>query len=173
MITSRFLPLVVFVIAVGAHAAYWSRMKEQVVCVLDEQGKCIGQKVVYTASGGISREGLEQYVVRQDVFVGLSYALALAFVVYALMQWRQSVKRALAGAVLGTGLASAVWAGACFLVGCCGSPMLGVWLGLFGAEALGLTKPLVAGVTLLSVGCGYVCLRRQACCPNSGRCKGG
>ena len=46
-------------------------------------------------------------------------------------------------------------AGGCFLIGCCGSPMLAVYLSLFGAKALGLGKPLMALVTLVSVSCGY------------------
>ena len=46
-------------------------------------------------------------------------------------------------------------AGGCFLIGCCGSPMLAVYLSLFGAKALGLGKPLMALVTLVSVNCGY------------------
>ena len=52
-------------------------------------------------------------------------------------------------------------AGGCFLIGCCGSPMLAVYLSLFGAKALGLGKPFMALVTLVSVGCGYWCLSRR------------
>lgn len=52
-------------------------------------------------------------------------------------------------------------AAGCFLIGCCGSPMLGVYLGLFGAKALGIGKPLMAAVTVLSVGWGYWYLRRK------------
>ncbi|GBC95664.1 hypothetical protein HRbin16_01456 [bacterium HR16] len=169
---SRFLPPLVFIFVISAHAAYWSRIKEQLICIVDEQGKCIEDRVVYTASASLSREGFKHYIERQDFFLGISYALALAFVVYALMQWRRNCKQAIAGATLGTGLASALWAGACFLVGCCGSPMLGVWLGLFGAKALGMTKPLIATATLLSVGCGYFCLRRNGC-SSKGQCKEG
>jgi hypothetical protein len=39
----------------------------------------------------------------------------------------------------------------CFLVGCCGSPMLVVYLNLFGAGFLPLAKPLVAVVTTLAI----------------------
>ncbi|MCS6949388.1 MAG: hypothetical protein NZ520_02880 [bacterium] len=166
MKVARFLPIIVFLVVVGAHALYWSCMKGQHICIVDEQGRCIEDRVVYTMSASLSREGFERYVERQEPFLGIAYALAIAFAVYALMQWQRSRKAAVAGAVLGTGLASALWAGACFLIGCCGSPMLGVWLGLFGAKALGIAKPLIAAVTLLSVGCGYFCLRRRECCPN-------
>jgi hypothetical protein len=39
--------------------------------------------------------------------------------------------------------------------------MLAVYLSLFGAKALGLGKPLMALVTLVSVSCGYWCLSRR------------
>lgn len=31
---SRFLPLLVFILVVGAHAVYWSSMKERLICVV-------------------------------------------------------------------------------------------------------------------------------------------
>lgn len=170
MKVSRFLPLLAFISVVGAHAVYWSSMREQRICVVDEQGKCIEDKVIYTASASLSREGFERYIERHDFFLGIAYALALAFAVYALMQWRRNRKQAIAGATLGAGLASALWAGACFLIGCCGSPMLGVWLGLFGAKAVGMTKPLIAAATVLSVSGGYFYLRRNSC-PNTSKCR--
>src|SRR5208283_3790556 len=43
----------------------------------------------------------------------------------------------------GLTLLGALMAGGCFLIGCCGSPMLAVYLSLFGAKALGLGKPLM------------------------------
>jgi hypothetical protein len=39
--------------------------------------------------------------------------------------------------------------------------MLAVYLGMFGAKAFGLGKPLMALVTLVSVSCGYWCLSRR------------
>ena len=51
--------------------------------------------------------------------------------------------------------------GGCFLIGCCGSPMLAVYLSIFGAKALGVGKPSTALVTLLSTGCGYYWLSRR------------
>lgn len=162
----RFLPLLMFIFVMGAHAAYMSRSTkatEQVVCFFDEQGNCVEDKVVRTASTSFSRDGFERYVQRQDYFLGIAYALAFAFAVYALMHCQRNRKRAMAGAAFGVGLGSALWAGTCFLVGCCGSPVLSIWLGLFGAKALGLTKPLVAVITALSVVLGYLCLRRSCC----------
>lgn len=110
------------------------------------------------------------YLKAQDYFLSFAYALAFAFGVYALTQLRRSRQRAAAGAVAGFGLGSLLLAAGCFLVGCCGSPMLAVWLGLFGAKALGFAKPLVAVVTALSVACGCLCLRRGCevtCCSDS------
>ena len=73
-------------------------------------------------------------------------------------------------AASGVTLLGMLMAGGCFLIGCCGSPMLGVYLGLFGAKALDLGKLLMALVTLVSVSFGYWCLSRRfkcACIDNS------
>ncbi|GBC99663.1 hypothetical protein HRbin17_02192 [bacterium HR17] len=169
MLWIRFLPLAVFALVISAHVVYASRttqVNQKVICVLDEQGNCVEDKVIRTTSTVLSRDGFRRYLQHQDYFLGFAYALAFAFAAYALMHWRYNRKRAVAGAAFGVGLGSALWTGTCFLVGCCGSPMLSVWLGLFGAKALGLTKPLVALVTALSVGCGFLWLRRQSCCPD-------
>jgi hypothetical protein len=61
----------------------------------------------------------------------------------------------------GITLVGMLMAGGCFLIGCCGSPMLAVYVSLFGAKALGVGKPLTALVTLASVSCGYWCLSRR------------
>lgn len=43
----------------------------------------------------------------------------------------------------------------CFLLGCCGSPMLGVYLSFFGAAFLPLAGPFVAGLTTVLIGASY------------------
>ena len=48
-------------------------------------------------------------------------------------------------------LTGILYIGGCFLLGCCGSPMLAVYLSLFGSSFLGFTKPLVATITTVSV----------------------
>jgi hypothetical protein len=165
---SRWLPLLVFVLATGAHAAYFSRANtERVVCIFDAKGNCVEDKVVRSAEKFPSRAGFATYLKEQDFFLGLSYALAFGFAAYALTHLRRSRRRAAAGAVAGGGVGSLLLAGGCFLVGCCGSPMLAVWLSLFGAKAVGLAKPLIAALTALSIVGGYVCLRRGGaadCC---------
>lgn len=40
--------------------------------------------------------------------------------------------------------------------------MLAVYLALFGAKAIGVGKPLMAGITLLSTGCAYWYLSRSS-----------
>ena len=92
------------------------------------------------------------------LFHRFSYALAAAFATWALSRtilFRQGRIVSAGAAAGGVTLLGALMAGGCFLIGCCGSPMLAVYLSLFGAKALGLGKPLMALVTLVSVSCGY------------------
>ena len=87
-----------------------------------------------------------------------------AFATWALARsilFRQGRTVTAGAAAGGVTLVGALMAGGCFLIGCCGSPMLTVYLSLFGAKALGLGKPLMALVTLVSVSCGYWCLSRR------------
>lgn len=49
----------------------------------------------------------------------------------------------------------------CFLVGCCGSPMLGVYLGLFGAAFQPFAKPLSAILSAVSVALAWLWMRRR------------
>ena len=102
------------------------------------------------------------YLQTQNYFLGFSYALGAAFSTWAVAQFlrRRESARA-AGAVGSVTLMGLLMAGGCFMVGCCGSPMLGVYLSLFGAKALGAGKPIMALITLLSTGCGYFMLSRR------------
>jgi hypothetical protein len=108
--------------------------------------------------------GLGTYWRGQDYFIGFSYALGGAFATWALSHcvFPGQARRAAAGAAAGSlTLVGVLMAGSCFLIGCCGSPMLAVYIALFGAQAVGIGKPLTAFVTLASVGCGYWCLSRR------------
>lgn len=103
------------------------------------------------------------YFTEQDYLIGFSYALGAAFSVWALGQYVSSRQMAMAAGAAGSiTLVGVLMAAGCFLIGCCGSPMIGVYLGLFGAKALGIGKPLMAAVTVLSVGWGYWYLRRKS-----------
>jgi hypothetical protein len=118
--------------------------------------------------------GFAPYIAEQDYLVGLSYALGAAFGVWALGQYLKTRQAVMAAGAAGSiTLVGVLMAAGCFLFGCCGSPMLGVYLGLFGAKALGIGKPLMAAVTVLSVGWGYWYLRRKSaksCCDKDCGC---
>jgi hypothetical protein len=58
----------------------------------------------------------------------------------------------------------ALYAVGCFALGCCGSPMLPIYLSLLGGKLVGVGGPLMFGLTLLSVGIGFVILRRKGRC---------
>jgi len=95
---------------------------------------------------------LYRYIETQGYWLGYSYALSLAFAAAALRRYREerfcSAKTLAFGGVTLSGFLALA---GCFLVGCCGSPMLVVYLSLFGAWFLPLAKPLVAAVTTLSI----------------------
>lgn len=100
------------------------------------------------------------YFQRHDYLLGLSYAAVGAFVAYAWQRARQRQRGGAAGVVGGVTWAGVLYWGGCWLLGCCGSPLLPVYLGLFGSAFLGFTKPLVLVTTLASVAVGVWWMRR-------------
>ena len=112
---------------------------------------------------------LEQYVRSQSYWLGISYGIALAFAAVAFRQYRErgacAARNAAIGGVTLSGILSIL---GCFLLGCCGSPMLGVYLSLFGTAFVRMAKPLTAAVTVMSVLIGWWWMRRhlamQQCC---------
>lgn len=100
-----------------------------------------------------------RYIETQGYWMGYSYALPLAFAAVALRRYRECrEQRACAARNVAIGdvtLSGVVAAAGCFLTGCCGSPMLGVYLSYFGASFLPLVKPLIAGITTLMVAFSY------------------
>ena len=109
----------------------------------------------------------KQYFERKDYYVGYSYALAAGFTAFALMLSLQRRQRALGGVAGGLTLMGVLYGAGCFLIGCCGSPMLAIYLSVFGAKVLGFLKPLMAGITTASVlMSGTIVVRRAqaACC---------
>ncbi len=115
---------------------------------------------------------LSLYFKRQDFFLSFSYSLAGAFTIYALLKFVQNRRSGIAGVAGGVTLAGILYVGGCFLSGCCGSPMLPVYLGLFGSSFLGFTKPLVATVTTLSIVIGYFWIEKKSksCCVGNEQC---
>ncbi len=54
-----------------------------------------------------------------------------------------------------------LWAGVCFFTGCCGSPMLPIYLELLGPKFIGVTKPLTFAITVLSIFIGAVIMFKR------------
>ncbi len=113
------------------------------------------------------------YLISQDYFVSFSYALSASFAVWATARFVYSRRRtAVVGAFGGVSLLTLLTAAGCFLIGCCGSPMLPIYISLFGSKAAGIGKPLMALISLISIGGGYLyVVRRQECnCPDPEIC---
>lgn len=93
-----------------------------------------------------------RYVVSQSYWLGISYAMSLAFAAVVLRRYRETKENCSGKFAIGSVTFSGVLAvAACWLVGCCGSPMLVVYLNLFGAAFLPFAKPFVAGLTAASL----------------------
>lgn len=117
--------------------------------------------------GAARPSALARYIERMDFYLSYSYALAAAFTVFAAMLAFQQRRREVGGILGGVTLMGGLYAAGCFLIGCCGSPMLAVYASVFGASLLGAMKPIVAGVTTLSVVLSGVYLIRRSrrpCC---------
>src|SRR5260221_1308304 len=94
-------------------------------------------------------------MISQDYFVSFSYALSASFAVWATARFVYFRRRAAAvGAVGGVSLVTLLAAAGCFLIGCCGSPVVPVFFRLFCSQAAGLSKPLIASDSPLSICCG-------------------
>lgn len=149
---SPWMPLVMFLAVFSSHAFY---IRQKAALPAD------GWADVGVGYGGLW--GFESYSTEQDFYLGFSYALGAAFAVWAVGQFIRNRQAAMAaGAVGSVTFVGVLMAAGCFLVGCCGSPMLGLYLGLFGAKALGVGKPLMALATVISVGWGHWYLSRRA-----------
>ena len=117
----------------------------------------------WVSAPGDDRSGrLAGYVRAQEHWMGLSHGLSGAFVTWVLRRFlrdRQRVTRTAAAG--GISLSGVLVAGGCFLTGCCGSPMLAVYLGLLGSWFLPLAKPLCAALTLVALTAGWWWVRRK------------
>ncbi len=136
------LPLTVFCAVAAAHFI-WSGL-------FPEVDPAQSRWASFTGAG--SSTWLNHYLETKSYWLGYSYALSLAFVAAALRRYRKerfcSAKTLAIGGVTLSGFLALA---GCFLVGCCGSPMLVIYLSLFGVWFLPLAKPLVAVVTTLSI----------------------
>lgn len=103
-----------------------------------------------------------RYIDPGEHWLGLSYALAGSFATFCFGRILRMRCQALAESAGGLTLSGLLWASVCFLTGCCGSPMLPIYLGLFGPKFMAVTKPLTFGLTLLSILVGYAWMLKRA-----------
>lgn len=165
------LPVTVFVGTVTAHMAYKAMFPD----AAPEQDRWAAPP---QAEGGWSRS----YVESGMPYLGLSYACSITFAVVMFRRYRERrlcADRNLAiGGITLSGVLSVV---GCFLIGCCGSPMLGVYVSLLGPWFLPWTGPMTLGLTLLSLGGGSWWMWRRErramalvqTCPTSAICECG
>jgi len=108
---------------------------------------------------------LQAYIASQNYWLGFSYGLSLAFAAYAILRYREErISRARNLAVGSVSFTGFLAVADCFLLGCCGSPMLAVYISLFGAAFLPFIpfmKPLVALVTVVSISLALVWMNRR------------
>jgi hypothetical protein len=158
----RWLPFATFAAVFSGHALYLRHLAAMATA---------GWADVAVGEGACC--GFAAYLIGQDYYLGFSYALGAAFSVWSFINYLSRRRMAMAaGAAGGVTIVGVLMAAGCFLTGCCGSPMLGIYATWFGINAIGVGKPLMAGITAMSVGAGYWCLSRrpQSCCDSSCGC---
>ena len=112
------------------------------------------------------RTWLDQYLESRSHWLGYSYGLSLAFAAVAARRYLRN--RSLGAgpfAVGGITFTAFLSMAGCYLIGCCGSPMLVVWLNLAGAKFLPFAKPLLAAVTTVSLAGAWWWMARRAIKP--------
>ena len=108
------------------------------------------------------RSWLQSYLEAQSYWLGYSYALSFGFAAVALRRYREHQSCGTRNLAIGGVTFSGVLAVAgCYLIGCCGSPMLVVYLNLFGAAFVPLAKPLVAALTTATIAGAWWWMRRR------------
>jgi hypothetical protein len=152
-----FYVLAVFIAVLGIHIAYFAWAATQATSVWVQP-----DDAAWPAS----------YISNQDYMLGISYALACAFTVYAFLKLAERSEKGIVGTLGGVTLTGFLYFGGCFLTGCCGSPMLAVYLSVLGPSFLGFTKPIILLFTILSIGASYIWMERKAKSPCS-CCAGG
>ena len=108
----------------------------------------------------------QEYIKGQEYFLGLSYALSFAFIVFAFFKFKENRKNALKAA-MGGGIFTVILWFLCFLFGCCGSPMLIVYFNLLGISGLKVPKLVLLLMTVVFIVLGYVWLIKKSaknCC---------
>lgn len=146
-----FLPLGTFLAVFALHCMWTALFPEAVL----EQARWVSLKPVSETSWP------HRYLATQDYCLGISYALSLSFAVVAFRRYREQRHCAARSFAIGGLTVSGTLAVAgCFLVGCCGSPMLAVYASLLGAAFVPTIKPLLAVLTALSVTVAWLWMNR-------------
>lgn len=153
-------------------------MKKQKLAILSVFGLVLTSHLFFTgyslmtAEDECERVGRSEWVSAyfQDMhyLISISYALAASFTVYAYLRFRENKKKAAGGVIGGLSIGGVLYFLSCFLLGCCGSPMLTVYISLFGSSMLGFRKPLVFSITILSIIIGYYWLNKKVCFEDEG-----
>lgn len=125
-----------------------------------------GALFAITNGEGIPGKRLEVYVSEHLIFMGASYGLAASLAAFGIATVVEGRKRGLVGAAGGVTVGGVLYFAACFLMGCCGSPMLAVYVALLGPRAAGLGMPIVFCLTLASVAVGFILIGRRRPCKN-------
>jgi hypothetical protein len=156
MRTKTLYTLIAFIAVFAIHAAYsaWASTQSTSIWVQPEDAG-------WPAN----------YILNQDYMLGISYALAGAFTVYALLRLSERNERGVVGMLGGFTVTGFLYFGACFFTGCCGSPMLAVYLSVLGPSFLGFTKPIILAITVISITASYFWMERKAGKPCA--CSGG
>ena len=131
MESKRLYLLIAFVAIFLSHGTY---LVWQGIRVSSQWAQTSGNTSIISAIG--------RYFQNQDFLMGISYGLSMAFMVYAFLRLREGQAKGVAGILGGATLTGLLYFGGCFLTGCCGSPMLDVYLNLFGASFLGFQRCL-------------------------------
>jgi len=151
----RTIPAATFALVIGAHYLWLGLFPE-----LDP-----AQAGWLTLPEG--RSWLQTYLASGEYWLGYSYALSAAFAAAALLRYQRcGTDKARHFALGGITMSGILATMGCFLVGCCGSPMLVVWLNLFGAAFLPFAKPALAGITTLSIIAAWWWMARSTPCRN-------
>lgn len=113
----------------------------------------------------------QKYVKEQEYYLGISYALSFAFMAFAFLKYKENRTNALKAAAGGGLLAVVLWL-SCFLFGCCGSPMLLVYLNLIGLSSFRIPKIVLLLMTIVFISIGYFCfIRSKENCCNGDSCR--
>ena len=162
--TRVLVPAAVFVLVLGAHFVWAGRDAE---CTTTDQ--CCETACAPSTSR------MSGYVDEGSYWLGLSYASSAAFAAIVLRRaFERRSAAARAGAARGLALSALLPFAGCWLVGCCGSPMLAVYLNFLGASFLPFAKPLIAVLTGAMLAASWAWMRRTearqatACAPAAG-----